>query len=339
MLIHIEEELLSTMHLLVSSDDTLYFYRYLCTHVLVVKEQFLLIIDVPIQDCTEQFEIYQVFSLLIPKGSLSAWYDIETKYLGISQDDKKAVEILEQQFTTRQWANGQFCNLDAPLQPLTNPPTCITAIYAKNEKVIEQQCSLQIRNTCSSTIPMAITSNLWLLTSTTESDPTGVTLIYPDKTPLFIKVQKPIHIFPLPAACSAMSWHFHVPLHCKEHQMMINVSLNTANLNRMNISSPKFKVWQHLEDHWNKTQLHKLANIPTVPIAYLYKHMITNNRHIIPFTLSDESVDDTASVWTLCSHTGIYVMAIGSLIPTGLAIFCCYFFWCWPARLAHQPLL
>ena len=31
-------------------------------------------------------------------------------------------------------------------------------------------------------------------------------------------------------------------------------------------------------------------------------------------------------------------MAIGLLIPAGLGIFCCYFFWCWPARLAWWPL-
>ena len=30
-------------------------------------------------------------------------------------------------------------------------------------------------------------------------------------------------------------------------------------------------------------------------------------------------------------------MAIGLLIPEGLGIFCCYFFWCQPARLVHQP--
>ena len=34
----------------------------------------------------------------------------------------------------------------------------------------------------------------------------------------------------------------------------------------------------------------------------------------------------------------MYVTAIGSLIPAGLGLFCCYFFWCWPARLACQPL-
>ena len=50
MLVHIEETLPPTLHLPVSSDDTLHFYRYLHTHVLIANKQFLLLIDVPIQD-------------------------------------------------------------------------------------------------------------------------------------------------------------------------------------------------------------------------------------------------------------------------------------------------
>ena len=66
--------------------------------------------------------------------------------------------------------------------------------------------------------------------------------------------------------------------------------------------------------------------------------MISRTQHIIPLDTSDESTGDTDSIWTLFLHTGIYVMAIGSLIPAGLGIFCCCFFWCQPARLACQPL-
>ena len=46
-LTHIEEALTSTMHFPVSSEDTLYFYRYLHTHILTADEEFLLLIDVP----------------------------------------------------------------------------------------------------------------------------------------------------------------------------------------------------------------------------------------------------------------------------------------------------
>ena len=55
---YIEETLPSMMQLPISSEDTLHFYRYLGTHVLIADEQFLLLIDMPIQDHIQQAEIY-----------------------------------------------------------------------------------------------------------------------------------------------------------------------------------------------------------------------------------------------------------------------------------------
>ena len=57
MLIHIKEALPSTMHFPVSSEDTLYFYRYLHIHVLIADKQFCLLIDVPMQDHALQLNI------------------------------------------------------------------------------------------------------------------------------------------------------------------------------------------------------------------------------------------------------------------------------------------
>ena len=56
------------------------------------------------------------------------------------------------------------------------------------------------------------------------------------------------------------------------------------------------------------------------------------------FDTTDESTEDTDSIWTLFLHMGTYITAIGLLIPAGLGMFCCYFFWCQPARLVCQPL-
>ena len=50
MLSHIANTLPPMLHLPVSPDDTLHFYRYFHTHVLNENKQFLLLIDVPIQD-------------------------------------------------------------------------------------------------------------------------------------------------------------------------------------------------------------------------------------------------------------------------------------------------
>ena len=48
MLKHIADILPPTLHLPISQEDTLHFYRYLHTHALIENKQFLLLIDVPI---------------------------------------------------------------------------------------------------------------------------------------------------------------------------------------------------------------------------------------------------------------------------------------------------
>ena len=57
MLSNIEETLPPTLYLPVSSEDTLQFYRYLCTHILIVNKQFLLLIDVSIQCQSQQLSM------------------------------------------------------------------------------------------------------------------------------------------------------------------------------------------------------------------------------------------------------------------------------------------
>ena len=118
MLSHIKEALPSTMHLLVSSENMLHFYWYLHTHVLITNKQFSLPIDVPIQNHMQQLKLHEVFTLDIPHGNFSACYDINTKYLGITQDKTMAVDISEHQFHIHKEESGQFCNIGAPFDLL-----------------------------------------------------------------------------------------------------------------------------------------------------------------------------------------------------------------------------
>ena len=145
MLPHIEETLPPTLHFTVSSKDTLHFYQYLCTHILITIKQFLLLIDVPIQDQSQQLSIYKIFTLDIPHGNFAACYDVNTQCLGITQDETMAVEISPHQFIICQEANGQFCNILTPFQPLASLTSCITAFYTKDTASISTRCSLQIR--------------------------------------------------------------------------------------------------------------------------------------------------------------------------------------------------
>ena len=78
MLQHIADTLPPTLHLPISPEDTLHFYRYLHTHVLIENKQFLLLIDIPIHDRACQNTVHQVFTLDIPHRNYLACYDINT---------------------------------------------------------------------------------------------------------------------------------------------------------------------------------------------------------------------------------------------------------------------
>ena len=91
-------------------------------------------------------------------------------------------------------ANGQFCNILTPLQPLGNPPSCTTALYAKNTASISARCSLQIRTNLDISIPSQIAPNVWILTTAPSAITATITLICPGETAKFIKVNKPTHV-------------------------------------------------------------------------------------------------------------------------------------------------
>ena len=299
MLTLIEETLPSTLHL--SSEDTLHTYQYLCMHVLITNKQFLLLIDLPIQDRSQQLSIYKIFTLDISHGNFTSCYDISTKSLEITQDKTMAVEILPQQFGIFQEANGQFFIISTPFQPLANLLSYITALYARNTASILARCSLQIRKTSDVSMPSQLAPNVWIVTTAPSAVTTEITLICLGKATQFIGVKKPIHVLYLPTDCSATSPNFHLPPHYESSPLEVNISLDMANLNMVNISSLNFHIWQHLDKHWNKSQLQHLASIPSVPVGQLYTHIASGIHHTIPFS-SAESTGDTDLICGHCCH-------------------------------------
>ena len=246
MLQHIADSLPSTLRLPVSPDDTLHFYRYLRSHVLIENEQFLLLIDVPIQDRSRQISIYQVVSISIPQGNYSAQYDVSAQFLGISHDATMAVELSPQQFKICKEANGQFCSITSPYQPLTKPPSCITALYTKSLSDITAHCSVKITKALETSLPTQIAPDVWLITTPTMAPPATTTLICPARPMETINLQKPLHILKLPMACSATSPTFYLPPRYETSALDVNVSLHMANLHYINMSDQPFCIWNHL---------------------------------------------------------------------------------------------
>ena len=87
--------------------------------------------------------------------------------------------------------------------------------------------------------------------------------------------------------------NFHLPPHYGDSGLKVNISLDMANLNMVNISSVYFHIWQHLEKHQNEIQLQHFTSIPSVPVEQLYRHMARGIQHITPFTSPEEATGDT----------------------------------------------
>ena len=165
MLYQIESELPPNMHLPIPSSDPLHFYRYLHSHVLVEDSQFLLLIDVSIQDRAQQIQIYKIINLPVPVGNYSMRYTMDNKYLGVTYDRTKVMDIPEDQFKLCKEANGQFCPLTTPLQPLMNSPSCVAALYTKNSQEIDRLCELTTKTQPELYLPIPLTSNVWAIIS------------------------------------------------------------------------------------------------------------------------------------------------------------------------------
>ena len=270
--------------------------------------------------------IHQVFSLDIPHGNYSAHYDVNTRYFGVTKDPTMGLELSTTQFEVCQQANGQFCHISTPFQPLANPPTCIASLYAKNEASIKSRCSLQLHKASSTSLPTQITPDVWILATPTSAPTDTISLICPEKPMETIPIRQPLHVLKLPMACSATSSHFYLPPRYESPVLNINISLDMANLQTVNIIALHFRVWQHMGKNHSEAQLQHLATIPSIPVHKVYEHLLNSSLCLTPFNM--KPTVDTNTLWNLFIHPGIYVSALGSLIPVGIGFFCCYFFWC-----------
>ena len=266
MLYQIESELPPNMHLLIPSSDLLHFYRYLWIHVLLEENQFLLLIDVPIQDRAQQIQIYQIINLPVPVGNYSMRYTMDNKYLGVTYNRTKAMDIPEDQFKLCKEANRQFCPLTTPLQPLTNPPSCVAALYTKNSREIDHLCELTTKTQPELYLPILLTSNVWAIISSPFKQQPPVTVICPTKSTMSIHISPPIHVLRLEPPCSVTSQHFHLPPKYEDTYVMMNLSIYNANLDIINISSALFRITQHIPSVQQQETLERLAALPPVPV-------------------------------------------------------------------------
>ena len=189
---------------------------------------------------------------------------MDTKYLGVTYDRTKAMDISEEQFKLCKEANRQFCPLLTPLQPLTNPPSCVAALYTKNSREIDHLCELTTKAQLEFYIPIPLAPNVWAIILSPFRQQLPVTVICPTRPATSIHISPPINILRLEPTCSATSQHFHLPPKYEDTHVTMNLSIYNANLDI--IEHFLFRNTQHIPSVQQQEMLEKLAALPPVPI-------------------------------------------------------------------------
>ena len=210
---------------------------------------------------------------------------MDTKYLGVTYDRTKAMDIPEEQFKLCKEANGQFCPLTTPLQPLTNLPSGIAALYTKNSKEIDRLCELTTKAQPELYLPIPLASNVWAIISSPFKQQPPVTVICPTRPTASIHISPPIHVLRLEPTCSVTLQHFHLPPKYEDTHIMMNLSIYNANLDIIDISSALFRITQHIPSVQQQETLEKLAALPPVPIKRINMELMGE---VLQETLSND---------------------------------------------------
>ena len=122
-----------------------------------------------------------------------------------------------------------------------------------------------------------------------------------------IAIQQPIHILKLPMACSATSAHFYLPPRYEIPVLNVNVSLNMANLQMINITAMHFHIWQHLGNNQSDIQLQHLVTIPSIPVHKVYQHLLNSSLQLTLLILNHQKIQ---ILYGVCSPTQGYMFQL-----------------------------
>ena len=213
-------------------------------------------------------------------------------------------------------------------------------LYAKSTANIESKCSLQLHKASTTPIPTQIMPDVWILATPTSAPTDTISLICPEKPMETIPIRQTLHVLKLPAG---LQCHFSKLLPAsKVWNTHLECKCFTKYGKPTELSTSLLYIFVHLATHGKESQWNRA---PTSCYLLLY-HPYQYTRYINTFSITPytwhPSTCSHQKIQThyakLFSHPGIYISALGSILPVGVGLFCCYFFWCWPARLACWPL-
>lgn len=186
------------------------YYKILRIYPIVLENQLVMMIDIPLVDRSRIINIYRVHNLPIlhPKLRKMFQYQLESNYVGITQDTVHITLLDEIDIIKCIVAGQNYCRLKSALFPTEKMTWCVYAHFINDPSKIQQHCKIDLLNQTTS-LAISLPNNIWVL-GVHAPDKLRVSCL--SKTEIYyINVEPPFQIIELPDSCEAYSSNILIP--------------------------------------------------------------------------------------------------------------------------------
>lgn len=255
--------------------DIWFYYKTLtCTLVEGDKNQFLVIVSLPLLDTHYTFDLFKIFNIPIAyhNTSMTATYDLNSNYFAINNDRTHFIVLDDEDAEKCSLHLQKFCAPRSPMYAIVNYKPCLIQLFLQKK---EKSCHSLIKPHDHLPKAMYITQGTWMISLSRQS---SINIVCQDHSNVLKTMKPPLHMLHLDDSCYAVnddlvltSFFIH------ESNIAINDPYKIL-LTNYNVSM-SMNIWKPLTDNSQLPKIsipEKLSNVPEIPMNDLISHLNDN---------------------------------------------------------------
>ncbi|MCG8033933.1 MAG: envelope fusion protein, partial [Candidatus Thiodiazotropha taylori] len=256
LLLEIRNNLPTTLALIGDpSSDLWLFYQRLQTSALFFDTKIVVIVQIPLLEVNNQFDVYQVFSLpvVIPGAdrnhnfaqSMTAMYRLESDGFLINKARTKYALLTNAETGVCSNSAIKYCSVQSPIYPVNLARLCVINLLLQKKDAVKKYCeSIVSLNT---KLPLAVKLMDFLWGVISQNDLRFSIVCKNEQAKTFIS-KSPIDILEVPTACVASNDYFTLAssyytrseFQIRDHDLALLRSINISRINVLNALEGKY---------------------------------------------------------------------------------------------------
>ena len=247
-----------------------HYYKYLTVSYIPFVDKIIMLVKVPLVDNQSSLSLYKIYNLPVynPTIDKSIQYNLEGNSIAISSDRNYATIPTDSEFIECTLASGHFCNLRSALYHMQASKWCLTALFLKNDDLINANCEMSVSNI---THPEAIylDEGHWAIASM-DHDQMEITCTAQKHV---VSLNPPLTLVKLEPACTAFSSKLKLPPYFRKYSQGFAFAMKEANLHSNKFNPINFRIWNSLNvSNLSDPQIHDLKKLnpaKSIPVNLL----------------------------------------------------------------------